>query len=465
VSDREKRPDKVNYDLTTPNAFPQGGEQQRRPAAPDDRTTINQPARAPEARPPAPDRYDLTSVHNVAVPFDEDEDASAAHTQRTPAQTPAAHAAVRTAAPARGRVPGWVWGALGLSALLLVSCAGLLLAYFLLSAPAAFTLRVLDAPGSKVYVDDIPSGVPQRDGSIMVQGLRAGEPRVVSVRQEGFAEWKTTVTGKAGEVLDLRANMTPVAAPRPSLPAEIDYRGTMVLVAAGEFVMGADDGDPNEAPAHNVSLPDYYIDKFEVTNEQYDKFCKETGRPAPVDPEALPNYFRENPRKPVMGVSYEDAAAYAGWAGKRLPTEQEWEKAASWDPSSRKKLKWPWGNTEEQGRANIGTEGPAEVGQHAGGASTYGVHDMAGNVVEWVDAVYAPYPGSAYQDKDYGKRLRVFRGGSFPWKLSQARTTYRYAKEGATKATASQPSVIGFRCAISADDPRLKSHLRQGGTR
>jgi formylglycine-generating enzyme required for sulfatase activity len=303
-----------------------------------------------------------------------------------------------------------------------------------------------------------------------VQGLRAGEPRVVSVRQEGFAEWKTTVTGRGGEVLDVRANMTPVAAPKASLPAEIDYVGKMVLVPAGEFVMGADDGRPNEAPAHNVTLPDFYIDKYEVTNEQYDKFCKETGHAPPVNPGPLPNYFQDNPTKPVMGVSYDDAVAYAEWAGKRLPTEEEWEKAASWDPSAKRKRKWPWGDAEEKSRANIGTSTPSDAGQYPGGASAYGAQDMAGNAIEWVDNVYAPYPGSSFKDADYGKGLRVCRGGSFPEALEGgknsmwlARTTARQANVASYKTTEEnkdKPSVIGFRCAVSADEPRLKPRLK-----
>jgi formylglycine-generating enzyme required for sulfatase activity len=471
VSDQDKRPDKVNYDLTTPNVYG-SGEQPRRPAAPEDRTTINNPARPTTempAYPASPNKYDLTSVNaGVPVPYDDDEAAT------PPPQTPQqqrpyaqpAQPSQQYAAQPRGKVPAWVWGGLGVSMLLLLACGGLL-AYYFLSRPAAFTLRVLDAPGSKVYIDDVPSGVPQRDGSIIVQGLRAGEPRAVVVRQEGFAEWRTTVTGKDGEVLDLRASMTPVAAPKPSMPAEIDYVGRMVLVGAGEFVMGTDGSDQTEAPAHTVTLPDFYIDKYEVTNEQYDKFCKETGRPAPVNPDALPDYFQSNPKKPVMGVGYDDAVAYANWAGKRLPTEEEWEKAASWEPSAKRKRKWPWGDSEDKSRANVGTDGPVDVGQFAGGASAYGAQDMAGNVVEWVDSVFAAYPGSSYKDKDYGKSMRVYRGGSFFVSMNEARTTYRLARDSSyktTEETKSKPSLVGFRCAVSADDPRVKSHLRASKT-
>ncbi|HEX7315399.1 MAG TPA: SUMF1/EgtB/PvdO family nonheme iron enzyme [Pyrinomonadaceae bacterium] len=473
MSDKDKRPDRPDYDLTSPNIYPARGEQPRRPAAPDERTTINNPVRPTTEMPssrPAPthgNKYDLTSV-NVHVPSSYDDEDARARDRQPPRQAPQPPVAHAHAVKPRGRVPAWVWVVLGASLLLLVAC-GALLAYLFLATPQTFTLRVLDAPAGQVFVDDVPSGVRQRDGSIVIQGLRANEARNVSVRQEGFAEWKTTVTGKGGEVLNVRARMTAVAAPKPSLPAEIDYGGKMVLVSAGEFVMGADEDGGNASPAHNVTLPDFYIDKYEVTNEQYARFCKETGHAPPVNPAPMPNYYEENPRKPVMGVSYDDAVAYANWAAKRLPTEEEWEKAASWDPSAKSKRKWPWGDAEEKARANIGTEGPSDVGQYANGASAYGAQDMAGNVVEWVDAVYAPYPGSGYADKDYGKGLRVYRGGSFPEDLDggrnsmlKARTTERVAKAGTfktTEETKARPSVVGFRCAISASDPRLKPYL------
>lgn len=461
MSDKEKRPDRVDYDLTSPNVYPGRGEPPHRPAA-DDRTTINNPVRPTTEMPSRhapPNKYDLTSVNVRAMPLDDGDDSRAPYpAMAAPVVAPPhAHAAARP----RGRVPAWLWAVLGGSLLVLLLC-GALLAYLFLSAPSTFTLRVLDAPAGQVFVDGVPSGVRQRDGSIIIQGLRAGEPRIVSVRQEGFAEWKTTLTGRSGEVLDVRAQMTAVAAPKPSLPSELDYGGKMVLVGAGEFVMGTDEGNPNEGPAHNVTLPDYYIDKYEVTNEQYARFCKETGRPEPSNPGLLPNYFQENPRKPVMGVSYEDAAAYANWANKRLPTEQEWEKAASWDAAAKRKRRWPWGDAEERSRANVQSQGPVEVGQHAGGASAYGAHDMAGNVVEWVDATYAAYPGSTFNDKGYGQGLRVYRGGSFPYDLRSARTTDRIPNVATYKTTddpKASPSVVGFRCAISAGDPRLKPYL------
>ncbi|HEX8336616.1 MAG TPA: hypothetical protein VF621_07790, partial [Pyrinomonadaceae bacterium] len=208
MSDKEKRPDRVDYDLTSPNVYPARGEQPRRPPA-DDRTAINNPVRPATEMPPRPappNKYDLTSVNVRAMPLDDEDDSRAPHYPPHAAAAPAPAAPPHVAPPPRprGRVPAWLWAVLGVSLVVLVLCGGLL-AYLFLSAPSTFTLRVLDAPAGQVYVDGVPSGVRQRDGSIIIQGLRAGEPRVVSVRQEGFAEWKTTLTGRSGEVMDVRA--------------------------------------------------------------------------------------------------------------------------------------------------------------------------------------------------------------------------------------------------------------------
>ncbi len=476
-----------NFDLTTPNVPPQYGDRGRAGSQPPqqgagsfDRTTINNPTpQQGRGTPPPPargypppqnqpqNRFDLTNV-NLGTPYVEDfaqqrppyaqqppQQPQQPYTERpqyAPAQAPP------VASTPRKGVPLWGWIA-GAVALLLLIAAGVGL-YFLLMPNQPFTLRVVGLPpGAKLYVDDVPSGVPQRDGTITKQGLRASEPHEVRVAREGFADWSETVRGESGKILEIRPDLV---ASKQTLPQEIDYNSAMVLVNAGEFVMGDDAGPANEHPAHKLTLPDFYIDKFEVTNEQYARFCKETGHAAPSDPAQIPNYFQSNPRAPVMGISFDDAAAYAAWAGKRLPTEEEWEKAASWDPRANQKRKWPWGDQEDPTRANVGTDKPVPVGQYAAGASPYGALDMAGNVVEWVDSTYDAYPGNSSPDRDYGKGLRVYRGGSFPFHLAEARTTYRLARPASYKTTPADSSVIGFRCAVSANDPKLKPHLQQG---
>jgi iron(II)-dependent oxidoreductase len=252
------------------------------------------------------------------------------------------------------------------------------------------------------------------------------------------------------------------------LPNEIDYRGQMVLIPAGEYPMGDDAHNPEERPVHQVTLPDYYIDRYEVTNRQYREFCDaQTPRRAyPANPWWDTNYFPGQPDAPVVGVSYNDAVAYATWAGKRLPTEEEWEKAASWGQGATAKRMWPWGNESDSSRANVArteeNSRPSNVGQNANGASAYGVHDLAGNVAEWVGSFYQAYQGNQTADSNFGQTNRVVRGGSWRSSLDDTRTTRRFFHAPTfSRSEAQQRSwLIGFRCAIAANDPRLQQTIR-----
>ncbi|MEO0108860.1 MAG: SUMF1/EgtB/PvdO family nonheme iron enzyme, partial [candidate division WOR-3 bacterium] len=181
----------------------------------------------------------------------------------------------------------------------------------------------------------------------------------------------------------------------------------MILIPAGEFLMGSaqGEGDKDEHPLHKVYVSEFYIDKYEVTNRQYKRFCDATGRNYPPDPELLssmPNYFNNYPNYPVVNITWEDARAYCDWAGKRLPTEAEWEKAARGSDGR----KYPWGNKAPDGSqcnfadrnlpdvpwcdkdADDGYGFTAPVGHYPQGASPYGVLDMAGNVWEWCNDWY-----------------------------------------------------------------------------
>jgi len=234
----------------------------------------------------------------------------------------------------------------------------------------------------------------------------------------------------------------------------------MLKIPAGTFTMGSDDGDNDEKPVHQVHLGEYYIDKYEVTNRQYKRFCDATRRSSPEDPSyftSMTGYFRNYPDYPVVNVSWDDAAAYCTWAGKRLPTEAEWEKAARGSDSR----KYPWGNDEPDAggfyRANWGEgtdrnvwkrdgyEYTSPVGSYERGASPYGCMDMAGNVWEWCadwyDAgYYGRSPGSNPTGPSSGSS-RVYRGGSWYYNAGSLRCAFR---------TGCVPSLrryyLGFRC-------------------
>ncbi|MBX7219389.1 MAG: SUMF1/EgtB/PvdO family nonheme iron enzyme [Blastocatellia bacterium] len=331
--------------------------------------------------------------------------------------------------------------------------------FFFIKVPG-FTVVVQGAPfGSEVLVDNEVHGIPAPDGTIRLYGMKAGN-RVVKVRCEGFGDFRTSVTGRDGEVQTVVAQLR---AENDGLPSEIEYSGPMILIPAGEFILGDDTHQPNEKPAHRVKLDDYYIDKLEVTNAQYKAFCDATKHAPPTDPWWGKNYFLGSPAAPVVGVTLEDARAYATWAGKRLPSEVEWEKAASWDPNSKTKRMWPWATLYTPGNAVLDAQLPQTVGIRPASASAYGVQDLAGNVAEWTDSPYLAYPNNPQPAGDYSEGLFVVRGGSFHGNAEDARTTRRmFHAPMFTKSDLEERSwLIGFRCAIAAKDPRLTAFFQQ----
>lgn len=366
------------------------------------------------------------------------------------------------------RYPWWVW-AVGATALTLILSLLLLLA---LRQEAGWTLVINGAPtGSDVFVDNVRRGVTLADGTIHIPDLRAGR-RTVRITRDGYEDFVTAEGGEDGDLKTVLAQLPLVSVPI-TLSEEVNYNGAMRLVAGGDFVMGNDTGEADERPAHTVSLPDFYIDKYEVTNADYKRFCDATQHPYPLNPwwtkESLntEDYFNQFPDSPVIGISWNDAAAYAAWAGKRLPTEQEWEKAASWSPGPNPtKRLYPWGDAADRSRANLLANAPVPVTQFATGASAYGVYNLAGNVSEWVDSYYQSYPGNPTADANYGTRFRVVRGGTFQKTVADARTTRRSFEPPTyqTQPTDEQElkaSLIGFRCAVTANDPRLQRQLQQ----
>ncbi len=230
----------------------------------------------------------------------------------------------------------------------------------------------------------------------------------------------------------------------------------MVRVPAGPFRMGSDTTRvdcQDEHPPHTVDLPEFYIDRTEVTNAQFRAFCDATGREYPPNPGWDADYFLGKPEYPVINVTWKDAGDFAKWAGKRLPTEAEWEKAARGADG----LRYPWGNELRAGVTTVagmadGYENSAPVGSFPDGASPYGCLDMVGNVFEWTEDWYAAYPGSDGswdQRGDTGFKKRVVRGGSFT-----ARPEIVDASGGVARASerfCEMPDYrtvnLGFRCA------------------
>ena len=183
------------------------------------------------------------------------------------------------------------------------------------------------------------------------------------------------------------------------------------LIPKGEFVMGSNERWDDEAPEHISSTNAFHMDLNEVTNSDYKKFVTATQQEAPYHwPEG--NIPKKKEKHPVVYVSWFDADNYCKWKGKRLPTEQQWEKAARGEDG----LIYPWGNQWSLDKSNNPykhSTGTKPIGSYAEGKSPYGINDMSGNVWEWVDSYYLPHPGNPVTRAEYGEDKRVLKGGSW----------------------------------------------------
>ena len=214
----------------------------------------------------------------------------------------------------------------------------------------------------------------------------------------------------------------------------------MAYVPGGDVPMGSNTGDVYERPEHNAVVKSFFIDVYEVTCNEYEKFLLAENHAAPpswVNGRPAPGYGR----KPVTGVSWDDANAYARWAAKRLPTEEEWELAARGNDGRR----YPWGNEWKKGSANADTSahghgGVAVVGEHKG-ASPYGLFDIVGNAWEWTASTLAAYPGGQLPPSQ--GEMKVIRGGCWTDARQHATTTRRMGLPPRGGAYDN----IGFRCA------------------
>jgi len=235
----------------------------------------------------------------------------------------------------------------------------------------------------------------------------------------------------------------------------------MIQIPPGQFLMGSNDGPADERPAHKVELPAFYIDRLPVTNARFAAFLNAVG-PVNSKGENLFDVDDNDARihkkggkwvadagsdsHPVVEVSWAGARDYCAWAGKRLPTEAEWEKAARGTDSR----KYPWGNSlpdKSRGQFNTGYNQTAPVDSFLKGASPYGVLDLTGNAWEWVSSAYMSYP---YNSKDGREDLtpgpvRGTRGGGHDSPAEEITTTQR--GRNLSRNFRSGHHNIGFRCA------------------
>ncbi len=287
----------------------------------------------------------------------------------------------------------------------------------------------------------------------------------------------------------LRIGAPVLDAPRPPSPPTGANLPTEVIVPAGPFTMGTST-EPwaldNERPAHQVHVDAFAIDTVPVTNGAYQRFIAaggydeprwwhETGWAHRVEANVVaPRFWQRDgdgwvrtrfgviepvpAHEPVLHVSWYEADAYARWAGRRLPTEAEWEKAARFDPATGRSRRFPWGDgepTDEQ--ANLGQRHlrPAEVGAYPAGASPLGVHQLIGDVWEWTGSDFHGYPGFAafpyreYSQAFFGPEYKVLRGGSFGTDAVACRGTFRNWDYPIRRQI-----FAGFRCArdVGADE-------------
>ncbi|MGV9666074.1 ergothioneine biosynthesis protein EgtB [Nocardia niigatensis] len=322
-------------------------------------------------------------------------------------------------------------------------------------------LPLLDPEQARAYVGTVRDKVwdvlehsPLRGGELVQDGFAFG--MIAQHEQQHDETMLATHQLRTGEAV--------LSAPPPPV-ARVAVTGE-VVIPAGEFTMGTD-SDPwaldNERPAHPVRVDAFAIDAAPITNEQYLAFVDDCGYERPElwsergwahrvaagltapqfwEQDAGGRWWRRvfgtmqplRAHQPVVHVCWFEAEAYANWAGKRLPTEAEWEKAARFDPATGRSRRYPWGDIDPtEALANLGQHHlePADVGAYPAGASPAGVHQLIGDVWEWTASGFEAYPGfrafpyREYSEVFFGGDYRVLRGGSFGADQVASRGTFR----------------------------------------
>ncbi|MCK6623777.1 MAG: SUMF1/EgtB/PvdO family nonheme iron enzyme [Anaerolineae bacterium] len=362
------------------------------------------------------------------------------------------------ASPARqGKQRLWLGGAAAVI-LLIISVAGLVGLFGQADKPSPPT-EAAPSPSSEKTVE-IPAGDE-------TAAAPTATPTVSTPTSDALALAPAVPATAAPSPTDTPKPPSPTTPPPPATPEPSPQASStatpeplilaspppgMVLVPVGYFQMGSSTGQANEAPEHPVFLDAFYLDTFEVSNAQYRQCvsggaCTASGA---VDSFTYRGY-RDDPtydNYPVISVTWDQADAYCRWAGKRLPTEAEWEFAAS----SPENLTWPWGNTFNPDLSAAGAPDTQPVDSYPQGVSRFGVYHLAGNVAEWVadgfdETFYASSP--AFNPVGAGSGVdRIYRGGAFGNPDGAFYTTSRrYVKD----RTFSDVD-IGLRCAKDAPE-------------
>ena len=349
--------------------------------------------------------------------------------------------------------------------------------------------------GIEVWLDERKLGKTELGTALVVRDLETRSYRVIA-RKDGHKDWEREVQIVADRRADVVIDIQPLEPPKVIRGED---GGDMVLVPAGEFLMGSTEAEVNrliedcknggteaqckrwferELPQHRVTLEAFYIDRYEVTNALFEAFVRAMRHRTTAEREgsglvwerAEGHAIRSVPlngatwrapkgpnsdaaarqHHPVVQISWHDADAYCRWAGKRLPTEAEWEKAARGTDGRR----YPWG--DEWSRSNVNgamdlmaaTTQP--VGSYPGGISPYGAYDMSGNALEWVaDWLDTTYYGRSPDSNPHGPewgRYRVARGGM----AANGSKWLRAASRDQTLSPDARTHLIGFRCAKDA---------------
>ena len=312
------------------------------------------------------------------------------------------------------------------------------------------TLGITSTPsGATVYIDGTKVGTTPLRGHEIDTGGRGEKQVKVSLALEGYKNRETHIILESGKNKPWDVRLEKMQHTPRRVTSE------MVLIPAGKFRMGTDELAGNESkPIHTVDLDAFYIDPHEVTVGEYKAFLLESGYAASLHRNL--SEFSPTDDHPIVAVSWHDAMAYAQWAGKRLPTEAEWEKAAR---GGLMDMHFPWGNDEiDSSKANYGNTHGLTVPVGSYPANTYGLYDMAGNVAEWCmdpwdSNFYAnsplenPFAGHKSRDATIGdyksiRGLRVVRGGSWSHTASPSFWVSGRHKSEAAK----RYNNIGFRC-------------------